>query len=89
MCDMLESTAVLGSDESVVRETSNAYDYRGRRISHIENEDETQYSYGDGVSVLETKDAKTTLFYRGSDQGSRVGRVNKSDQGYVGYVCSV
>lgn len=77
--DMLESTTKLGSDESVVRETSNAYDYRGRRISHIENEDETQYSYGDGVSVLETKGAKTTLFYRGSDQGGGVGGINYAE----------
>ena len=79
MFGMLKATEVLGSDESVVRETSNAYDYRGRRISHIENEDETQYSYGDGVSVLETKDSKTTLFYRGSDQGGGVGGINYAE----------
>ena len=79
MGDNLGATTELGGDESVVRETSNAYDYRGRRISHIENEDETQYSYGDGVSVLETKDAKTTLFYRGSDQGGGVGGINYAE----------
>ena len=81
--DMLIST-ISGSETSI-----NDYDYRGRRVMHgfrgTNTDYETSYTYSDGTSVSETKldlnDAseKTTLFYRGSDQGGGVGGINYSE----------
>ena len=81
--DMVVST-VSGSEISI-----NTYDYRGRRLLHgfrNSNTDyETSYTYADGTSVAQTKldlndtSEKTTLFYRGSDQGGGVGGINYSE----------
>ena len=66
--------------------TQSTYDYRGRRIkrevSTVLSDAKTktkEYSYADGVSVLETSTSGTTLTYRGSDQGGGVGGVNYTE----------
>ncbi|MBO6102755.1 MAG: hypothetical protein J6P03_05825, partial [Opitutales bacterium] len=74
-----------GANYEQVR-TQSVYDYRGRRIkrevSSIGATPRTktkEYSYADGVSVLETGLTGTTLTYRGSDQGGGVGGVNYTE----------
>ena len=69
--------------------STHTYDYRGRRVEHgfgnANKEYQTTYTYSDGTNVLETKldmnnaSEKTTLFYRGSDQGGGVGGINYSE----------
>ena len=66
--------------------TQSTYDYRGRRIkrevSTVLSDAKTktkEYSYADGVSVLETSSLGMTLTYRGSDQGGGVGGVNYTE----------
>ncbi len=81
--DMLISTNG-GGEYSI-----HTYDYRGRRVEHgfgnANKEYQTTYTYSDGTNVLETKldmnnvSEKTTLFYRGSDQGGGFGGINYSE----------
>ncbi|MBO5780989.1 MAG: RHS repeat protein [Opitutales bacterium] len=66
--------------------TQSTYDYRGRRIKRevssigLTSKTKTkEYSYADGVSVLETSTSGMTLTYRGSDQGGGVGGVNYTE----------
>ncbi len=83
--DMLVDT-FKGKGEGATYEqirTQSVYDYRGRRIKRevssigLTGKTKTkEYSYSDGVSVLETSSSGTTLTYRGTDQGGGVGGVN-------------
>lgn len=80
---------MLVSTNSASEHSIHTYDYRGRRVEHgfgnANKEYQTTYTYSDGTNVLETKldmnnaSEKTTLFYRGSDQGGGVGGINYSE----------
>ena len=78
--DMLAKTF-----ENGIEKTSNAYDYRGRRLSHANGNKTTTYYYSGGTSASQsemtgtTGNPKTTLFYRGSDMGGGVGGINYAE----------